>query len=161
MIRAAAAGCLAVLASACLPIPYKDQVWKGAPASEDGQQTAKLDERLVIGDLVRVRTKEGKTHIFRVYKIEETAFYGIARDRNKYRIGYAALASMEVRRTETAVGWVTVPVGISLGNFGGLSSGSAGVLTPGLVALLLAAGVGRRRLEGRRRHYLDSMGHRR
>ena len=60
------------------------------------------------GDLVRVETREGARHVFRVYKTDEHAFYGVAKDNLKYKVPYGALKSLEVRDTEYE--WVALPV---------------------------------------------------
>jgi len=64
------------------------------------------------GDLVRVETREGARHVFRVYKTEPQAFYGVAKDGLKYKVPYGALRSLEVRDKELV--WVQFPfVGVA------------------------------------------------
>ena len=60
------------------------------------------------GDLVRVETREGVKHVFRVHRTEREAFYGVGRDGLKYKVPYGALKSLEVR--DTGYTWVRVPV---------------------------------------------------
>ena len=60
------------------------------------------------GDLVRVETRQGTRHIFRVYKTDETSFYGVATDNLKYRVPYGALKLLEVRQTELT--WIALPI---------------------------------------------------
>lgn len=134
---------LGLLASACVPIPFRDQVWKDVPATAEGQTAAAPAARLVIGDTVRVRTRQGKIHLFRVYKIEDEAFYGIARNKKTYRVGYGALTSMEVLRAESTVEWV--PVGFGLHGLGNISPAvGAGALHALSLALLLIMALWRR-----------------
>jgi hypothetical protein len=84
---------LTILLSGCVLWP--DDTWSDAPHAPKP------------GDLVRVETRDRVKHVFRVYKTEEHAFYGVARDGLKYKIPYGALKSLEVRDTELT--WVTVP----------------------------------------------------
>lgn len=134
---------LALLASACVPIPFRDQVWKEVPDTAEGQTAAAPSARLVIGDTVRVRTRQGKIHLFRVYKIENEAFYGIARNKKTYRVGYGALTSMEVLRAESTVEWV--PVGFGLHGLGNISPAvGAGAMHVVSLALLLIMALWRR-----------------
>ena len=62
----------------------------------------------VPGDLVRVETRDGTKHVFRVYKTDAQAFYGVAKDKLRYKVPYGALTSLEVRETEYE--WVALPV---------------------------------------------------
>lgn len=138
----------ALLASACVPVPVKDQVWREIPATSAGQAAASGDQRLLIGDTVRVHTKDGKAYLFRAYKIEENAFYGIATDKKSYRIGYGALTSMEVKRTETV--WEAIPVPVVLGGSGTFDvspafSTGAGSVEAWLLWLFLGASLIRNR----------------
>lgn len=75
---------------------WPDDIWSEAPHAPKP------------GDLVRVETREGARHVFRVYRNEAEAFYGIAKDGLKYKVPYGALKSLEVRDTEFV--WVQVPI---------------------------------------------------
>jgi hypothetical protein len=86
---------LTLLLAGCVLWP--DDTWSDAPRAPKP------------GDLVRVETRDKVKHVFRVYKTEEHAFYGVARDGLKYKVPYGALKSLEVRDTELT--WVTVPFG--------------------------------------------------
>lgn len=87
-----AAACTLAFAG-CIAVP--EQIWSEAPRAPQP------------GDLVRVETRAGVRHIFRVYKNDETAFYGVATNNLKYRVPYGALKSLEVRDTELT--WIALP----------------------------------------------------
>lgn len=89
-MRALSALLIALGLAGCLPITEK--TWADAPRAPQP------------GDLVRVETREGVRHVFRVYKTDERAFYGVASDDIKYRVPYRALRKMELRETE--LDWV-------------------------------------------------------
>jgi hypothetical protein len=87
---------LMLLLAGCVLWP--DETWSDAPRAPKP------------GDLVRVETRDRVKHVFRVYKTEEHAFYGVARDGLKYKVPYGALRSLEVRDREYA--WIAVPVAV-------------------------------------------------
>lgn len=130
---------VSLLSSACLPIASHEKTWKetGVPSNDHSEK------RLKVGDLVRVHTKEGKTHQFRVTKIEETAFYGISTDNLSYRVGYGAIDWMEVQR-DKSVEWIPVPIAFSLPNIS-MGDGSAGTLDPAGLLFLCVLAAHRRR----------------
>jgi len=74
---------------------WPDETWTEAPRAPKS------------GDLVRVETREGTKHVFRVYRVEAQAFYGVARDGLRYRVPYGALKALELRDTEYT--WIAVP----------------------------------------------------
>lgn len=94
----------ALTVSACIVVPDED--WDEVPLQQD-TQTRKGD-RIQPGDAVRVRTREGKVHSFRVSRVEDRAFFGVARNGKSYRVPYATLSSMEVNRADGE--WVVVPL---------------------------------------------------
>ena len=57
-----------------------------------------LAERLVKGDVVRIRTQEGKVHRFRVNAVEADAFTGVAVNEKTYRVPYPTIAEIWIRR---------------------------------------------------------------
>jgi hypothetical protein len=134
---------LALLLSACVPIPHKEQVWKESPVSDEGQQAAAPGRRIAYGDTVRVQTKKGQTHKLRVDEIDRDGFHGFAKDRKRYRMNYADLTSMWVLRNEDSVVWM--PVGVHpTGSRIGHKSGGGG-MGFALLALLAVAGLCRHR----------------
>lgn len=86
---------MALSLGGCMLLPFES--WQEAPRAPQP------------GDLVRVETRAGAKHVFRVYQTGEHAFRGVGRDGFKYRIPYAALKSLEVRETE--YDWVALPTG--------------------------------------------------
>lgn len=103
--------------SGCMVVPV--QTWDEVPTNQKVQTQAR--DRLAPGDVVRVRTIRNKVHLFRVYRIDDTAFYGVADNHRKYRVPFAGLASIEVRRIENEVVlWAPVYPGIPMGAPGSL-----------------------------------------
>ncbi len=88
----------------CVVVPV--ETWDEVPTAQK-LRTNPADQ-IQAGDIVRVRTIKNNTHIFRVYKVEGTAFFGVARNSKKYRVPYKVLASLEVKRLEPEVVWVPV-----------------------------------------------------
>lgn len=84
----------ALLVSACLP--FAGTSWKNA------------ERALRPGDLVRVETRQGTQHQFRVTKVEDKAFYGVASDNESYRVPHGALKWLQVRRDDTT--WVSLGI---------------------------------------------------
>jgi hypothetical protein len=96
---------LAALAvSGCVVVPDED--WDEVPLQQDAQ--TRQGDRIQPGDAVRVRTREGKVHSFRVSRVEERAFYGKARNGKSYRVPYSTLSSIEINRADGE--WVAVPL---------------------------------------------------
>lgn len=84
----------ALLASACVPLAGTS--WKNAGRA------------LQPGDLVRVETRQGTRHEFRVTRVEDKAFHGIASDNETYRVPHGALKWLQVREDDTT--WVSVGI---------------------------------------------------
>jgi len=85
-MRTLALGVALVLA-ACVPV--KSRYWDDAPA------------KLKAGDVVRVETTEGKLHVFRITRVDDKAFYGIARNQIRYRVPFKVIQELWIRRTDT------------------------------------------------------------
>jgi hypothetical protein len=93
-----------VLLAGCVVVPVES--WDEVPTAQK-YQTDRADQ-IQAGDVVRVRTIKQNTHVFRVYKVEDNAFFGVARNSKKYRVPYKLLASLEVKRLEPEVVWMPV-----------------------------------------------------
>lgn len=87
----------------CLVVPV--ETWDTVPTAQKHQTHAA--DRIQAGDIVRVRTIKNNTHVFRVYQVEDTAFFGVARNSKKYRVPYKVLTSLEVKRLESEV-WIPI-----------------------------------------------------
>jgi endonuclease YncB( thermonuclease family) len=98
-VRGSAVALPALFLSACIvvPRPYWDEV----PTAQQ-HQTDPVDQ-VRPGDTVRVRTIKNNIHVFRVYKVDDKAFYGVASNEKKYRVPFASLASLQVQRMEMEV----------------------------------------------------------
>lgn len=94
----------------CLPVAVRDRYWHEVPATSEGQAAAESGDRLRVDDTVRVVTQEGELHTYRIYRLEPKAFYGTRSDGRKFRVGYAALSSIEVLREDNSIRMVAVPV---------------------------------------------------
>ena len=84
----------ALLTSACVPLAGTS--WQNA------------ERALQPGDFVRVETRQGTRHEFRVTKVEDKAFYGIASDNETYRVPHGALKWLQVREDDTT--WVSLGI---------------------------------------------------
>jgi hypothetical protein len=91
-MKATLALATALLLAACVPV--KTRYWDDAPA------------KLKAGDVVRVETREGKRHVFRVTRFDETAFFGIASNQIEYRVPFKVVKQLWTRKTDTE--WVEV-----------------------------------------------------
>jgi hypothetical protein len=97
---------LAVSLSSCV-VRTKD--WRRIPVAQHLVEPGSSD-RLVVGEHVRVRTRENKIHTFVVRRLESDAFYGMARNNKEYRVPYATLDAMEAIRWGWEVsGWPRGP----------------------------------------------------
>lgn len=144
----AATCALPALLAGCIPIPKKTRVREKMP-SPSGEQASPVPARtLAVDDVVRFTTKTGKTYIFRVYKVDETSFHGVAKNGKSYRVPCTALNSLAVRRDKTGVDWVLVPAGLhGLGGLGSISlagGGGGGGMSFGLLCVLMGAFAWRR-----------------
>lgn len=137
--------------SGCVPVAVNDRYWDQVPATSEGQAAAKPSDQLQLDDTVRVMTREGDIHVYRVYKLEKKAFYGADADGKKFRVGYAALTSLEVLRDGSTVRLVPLPLpasnvgGPDISVMSGASSGGGGSFGFGPLLMLGAALLGRRR----------------
>ncbi len=57
-----------------------------------------ISQRLIEGDVVKIRTVEGKLHRFRVQAITDHSFVGVAANRKTYRVPYTTIAEIWIRR---------------------------------------------------------------
>lgn len=95
MRSAAAAVALALLLSGCLP--YPKWLWVDAPLNQERLE-AGSEYRLKVGDKVRVRTAAGKVLKLTVDAVFEGGFYGVARNKQRYRVPYSSLDNLEIER---------------------------------------------------------------
>lgn len=148
-IKAALLLALVLVSAACVPVVTRESVWIEVPATSEGQAAAEAPLKLQIDDAVRVHTRQGKRHVFRVDRIDVDGFYGTAKDRKSYRIHYANLVAMEVQRTETMHDWRPISPPFYGGALrpadGGMFRGGGGTGLSALGALLIG-GFARRRL---------------
>lgn len=77
----------ALLLAACMPVT--EQYWDDTPT------------KLKPGDVVRIETREGKQHVFRINRVDEAAFYGLAKNQIEYRVPFKAVKQLWVRKTDT------------------------------------------------------------
>lgn len=87
----------AILAG-CVAIPWQE--WVAVPT--DQANIPRDSERLIAAkDKVRARYKStGKTYAFTVESVTAEEFIGIGEDRKRYRVKFANLSFLEVRRTD-------------------------------------------------------------
>lgn len=99
LVRAAVAGlCLSLSGCAWFwhdfyhhELDQDDETYVPMPVSN-------LSQRLVNGDVIRIRTKEGKLHRFRVAEVADKAFTGVATNSKSYRVPYKTISEIWIRR---------------------------------------------------------------
>lgn len=95
MLHRAGAAAVALLLAGCLPYPR--WLWVDAPLNQERLE-AGSEYRLQVGDKVRVRTAAGKVLRLTIDALFEGGFYGVARDKRRYRVPYSSLDNLEVER---------------------------------------------------------------
>jgi hypothetical protein len=78
-------------------LPYKRPDWVSIPLRQD-QVAADSDDKLRIGEDVIVDTWTKKTYRFRIIRLEQAGFVGVAKDNKTYTMYYKDFASMWVKR---------------------------------------------------------------
>lgn len=75
---------------------------------EQEQVAADSEEKLQKGDSVVVYTRKGQTDEYEVVELEDSGFVGTAWDHKRYRVRYANLDRIWVKRQEWSI--CTVPI---------------------------------------------------
>ena len=78
---------VALLLAACVPV--ETRYWDDTP------------RKLRPGDVVRIETTAGKQHVFHINRVDDAAFYGMAKNQIEYRVPFKVVRQLWVRTTET------------------------------------------------------------
>jgi hypothetical protein len=68
------------------------------PEHRESIKPSELAEKLRVGDTARVTTTWQKTYVFRVYRVDDDSFAGLAQDDEKYKVPYENIKRVAVRR---------------------------------------------------------------
>ena len=68
------------------------------PEHRERIRPSDLAEKLKVGDTASVTTTWQKTYVFRVYRVDDDSFAGLARNDKKYKVPYESIKRVEVRR---------------------------------------------------------------
>ena len=71
------------------------------PEKTENIAPSQIAEKLKVGDIVRVQTRAKKIHTFRVYKVDDDAFWGVAVNEKRYKVPYHVITRLTVRRAKS------------------------------------------------------------